>query len=787
MTKLFSNSTISRRHRLPAAADVSDGSFCYLSETYVDEFAVTRTPGLYLYSFQRDTNAGSLGDQNGFGWIQISSTNTAGSSFLELTGGSLSGNVSGTSFRAAQGIPLNDTTTVGFGFGADGDSGLFSVGTGDVGTSVSVYLNAVEKLRITSTGITFDGSALLTSASGIAYDSARLNGQNASYYLNLNNMTAGTIELGAQTSGILPAALGGTGFDYASPGGVLYGQGVGIGVTLPGQAGQFLRSNDLGAPSWANIIPLPTPVSNGIVFAQNNSVYNLIPIGTNTQVLTVVGGVPTWQAPSTIGTVAALTTPRNITLTGNATGSITATLPQVGFDGSADVSIQVAVQDSQRVGGFLPSVTAPTNATSVAVRSATGDLEVQRISVNQPATTIGGLGNNYHVFVSRASDGLSERVTRADFLSDVGAPYIPLAGSTAITGILKSSQRFISTHFISAGDANAGNGAVELWAAPVSNATTGAIAFKSSDGRLQASMESSVAASGTLQGTLFFNAAQHTFYGGNISADFNRIEKVATPVKTTDAVNKAYVSEAIAGSSNSLYQQGSWTPVLNFGGVPGVGTYTQRDGRWFRIGNVGWIVGYIQIGTLTGATGVASITGCPLASVGYFPGTASINNAVGLTGPVNPGIFDVTSIISLRQWDSTGDGSQTTDANYVVGTIVEVCITFQTSGLTPPVQNFVNFSVSETTGNTLMTTFAFTSLATGDIISHTYDFGDGTISTSANPTKIYAADGTYTVVYTVVFGNGSTLVETKTNLITTTTYVGGGGGGGGGIDQNLMN
>jgi PKD repeat protein len=43
----------------------------------------------------------------------------------------------------------------------------------------------------------------------------------------------------------------------------------------------------------------------------------------------------------------------------------------------------------------------------------------------------------------------------------------------------------------------------------------------------------------------------------------------------------------------------------------------------------------------------------------------------------------------------------------------------------------------------------FTDLSTGDVLTHTWDFGDGGWSFSANPTYTYSIPGTYTVSLTV--------------------------------------
>ncbi|WP_083512697.1 M4 family metallopeptidase [Lysobacter gummosus] len=84
---------------------------------------------------------------------------------------------------------------------------------------------------------------------------------------------------------------------------------------------------------------------------------------------------------------------------------------------------------------------------------------------------------------------------------------------------------------------------------------------------------------------------------------------------------------------------------------------------------------------------------------------------------------------------------------------------------TPPVANFTS-SVSG-----LSVSFTDTSTdSDGSIASRSWNFGDGTTSTAANPSKTYSTAGTYTVTLTVTDNGGST--NTKTGSVT----VGGTGG-----------
>jgi PKD repeat protein len=85
-----------------------------------------------------------------------------------------------------------------------------------------------------------------------------------------------------------------------------------------------------------------------------------------------------------------------------------------------------------------------------------------------------------------------------------------------------------------------------------------------------------------------------------------------------------------------------------------------------------------------------------------------------------------------------------------------------------------NFTATPVSG-TAPLAVNFTSTSSGTIDTYGWDFGDGTTSTVANPSKVYSAPGTYTVVLTVT-GPGGSNTTTKGNLITvspTPTVAGG--------------
>lgn len=60
----------------------------------------------------------------------------------------VNGQLNSRQFRALQGIPPNDAAQVGFAFGGDGDTGVFSPGSGVANGIVSLYSNSQEAIRV---------------------------------------------------------------------------------------------------------------------------------------------------------------------------------------------------------------------------------------------------------------------------------------------------------------------------------------------------------------------------------------------------------------------------------------------------------------------------------------------------------------------------------------------------------------------------------------------------------------------------------------------------------------
>lgn len=150
----------------------------------------------------------------------------------------------------------------------------------------------------------------------------------------------------------------------------------------------------------------------------------------------------------------------------------------------------------------------------------------------------------------------------------------------------------------------------------------------------------------------------------------------------------------------------------------------------------------------------------------------------GLTANFTDGSSDTDGSIASRSWNF-GDGGTSTATNpsrtYAAAGTYNVTLTVTDNGgatnaitkavtvtapaNVPPVANF-----SFTTSNLTATFTDSSSDSDGTIASRSWAFGDGGTSTATNPSRTYAAAGTYNVTLTVTDNGGAT--NSKTSAVT---------------------
>ena len=160
------------------------------------------------------------------------------------------------------------------------------------------------------------------------------------------------------------------------------------------------------------------------------------------------------------------------------------------------------------------------------------------------------------------------------------------------------------------------------------------------------------------------------------------------------------------------------------------------------------------------AMGSMVLVASSLSDVGYIavngtsfacPLTAGV---AALVLQANPGLTATQVRDILRD---SGNNAAMPDNQLGYGIIDAVAAVYAANG------QFVPRALFNATTN--LTTVSFTNNSTdsdGTIVSHSWNFGDGSISAEENPSHTYAADGTYTVTLTVTDSDGLTGVANQT-------------------------
>jgi len=125
-------------------------------------------------------------------------------------------------------------------------------------------------------------------------------------------------------------------------------------------------------------------------------------------------------------------------------------------------------------------------------------------------------------------------------------------------------------------------------------------------------------------------------------------------------------------STNQLmldwYQEGSWSPIVKFGGANVGLTYTARFGNYTRIGNRAIVDCYLQLSNKGTSTGELTIEGFPfpLSPSGISTGNLTISiNAIDGVGEANVDcVFTTTTSAVIRLINVSGDPVNFTNANF---------------------------------------------------------------------------------------------------------------------------
>jgi hypothetical protein len=117
------------------------------------------------------------------------------------------------------------------------------------------------------------------------------------------------------------------------------------------------------------------------------------------------------------------------------------------------------------------------------------------------------------------------------------------------------------------------------------------------------------------------------------------------------------------------YEEGTWTPVLTFGGGGGVsGTFT---GKYTKIGRAVNFSAYLELSATGASTGAASISGLPFAS-SVVAGYSYYLQNLTYTGTPLFSTDATTSSINVRQITALGAVTNLSNSNFANNTLVVI-------------------------------------------------------------------------------------------------------------------
>lgn len=128
------------------------------------------------------------------------------------------------------------------------------------------------------------------------------------------------------------------------------------------------------------------------------------------------------------------------------------------------------------------------------------------------------------------------------------------------------------------------------------------------------------------------------------------------------------------------YEEGTWTPVLNFGGATTGITYSVQDGIYIKVGRIVHVGFQVNLSSKGSATGAATLAGFPFtvqnfAASGGSGVATSVGGMAGLTSPV---LFSLpaNTTAALIRGQGAAATADLTDANFTNGSFFRASFTY---------------------------------------------------------------------------------------------------------------
>lgn len=147
---------------------------------------------------------------------------------------------------------------------------------------------------------------------------------------------------------------------------------------------------------------------------------------------------------------------------------------------------------------------------------------------------------------------------------------------------------------------------------------------------------------------------------------------LGNPGVTDSVLTGIKVGNSAQADANTLdyYQEGTWTPVLNFGGAHTGQTYTTQLGTYTRIGRLVTVSCLLAISAKGSSTGVATIAGLPFASASGVTQAVIVttDGGVTVTGQVTLVNLGTATAFALYPLNNGSVGTQLNDTAFTTPT-----------------------------------------------------------------------------------------------------------------------
>lgn len=141
---------------------------------------------------------------------------------------------------------------------------------------------------------------------------------------------------------------------------------------------------------------------------------------------------------------------------------------------------------------------------------------------------------------------------------------------------------------------------------------------------------------------------------------------LGSPLDLTSGQIAFPATQRPSSNPNTLddYEEGTWTPTIQFGGASAGMTYSTRTGTYTKVGNLVFVEFSVILTAKGSSTGDASVAGLPFTPSGVSTGNARYIAMAGITS--HPVFLETlrSTTMQVKSGGSATTSSSITDANF---------------------------------------------------------------------------------------------------------------------------